>query len=171
MQRGDCQQNSLIWIPISESDYSIQIIKILITCRQQFPMDHLNWALLLLTRQRVVLPDNQWWMAIVVWPDLKQLFLLSYSFLAHIRWKLKLAFLFKMCPLSVVVVVIVVINFSLLQLLLQKHWTYFKQKKHEPIFRWRAFKFVTIEDQSFFQREMIKNYWKLFGIFQKSSSQ
>lgn len=67
LQRGDCQQNSLILIPISESDYLIQIIKILITCRQQFPMDHLNWALLLLTLQRVVLPDNQWWMAIVVW--------------------------------------------------------------------------------------------------------
>ena len=52
----------------------------------------------------------------------------THSFLAHLSWRLKWAFLIKICPLFlVIVVVIVVINFSHFHLLLQNHCANFKQ--------------------------------------------
>ena len=46
------------------------------------------------------------------------------SFLAHLSRRLKWAFLITICPLSFVVVVVVV-NYSHFLLLLQNHWTNF----------------------------------------------
>ena len=50
------------------------------------------------------------------------------SFLAHLSWRLKWAFLIKICPLSVVVVVV---NFSHFHLLLQNQWANFNQTWHK----------------------------------------
>ena len=53
-------------------------------------------------------------------------------FLANLSRRLKLAFLVKICPFSVVVVVVVVgVNFSHFHLLLQKHWANFNQTWHK----------------------------------------
>ena len=68
----------------------------------------------------------------------------SVSFLAHLSRRLKWAFLIKICPLSVVVVVVV--NFSHFHLLLQNHWANFNQTWHKAplgkgdssLFKWRA---------------------------------
>ena len=48
--------------------------------------------------------------------------------LAHLSWRFKWAFLIKICPLSIIgVVVRVIVNFSHIHLLLQNHWTNFNQ--------------------------------------------
>ena len=52
------------------------------------------------------------------------------SFLAHLSQWLKWAFLIKICPLSVIVVV-VVLNFSHFHLLLRNHWANFNQTWHK----------------------------------------
>ena len=36
--------------------------------------------------------------------------------------------------------------------------------------RWRGFKFVQMKGHALFKGEIIQNYWKFVGIFQKSSS-
>ena len=71
--------------------------------------------------------------------------LLQTHFLAHHSQRLKWAFLIKICPLTVVVVVVVV-NFSPFHLLLQNHWANFNQTWHKAslgdgdssLFKWRA---------------------------------
>ena len=68
----------------------------------------------------------------------------DYVFLAHLSRRLKWAFLIKICPLSVVVVVVV--NFSHFHLLLQNHWANFNQNWHKAslgkgdssLFKWRT---------------------------------
>ena len=57
-------------------------------------------------------------------------------FSAHLSRRLKWAFLIKICPLSVVVVDVVigvgvVVNFSHFHLLLQNHWANFNQTWHK----------------------------------------
>ena len=52
-------------------------------------------------------------------------------FSAHLSRRLKWAFLIKICPLSVVVVVVVFINFSHFRLLLQNHCAIFNQTCHK----------------------------------------
>ena len=49
------------------------------------------------------------------------------TFLAHLSWRFKWAFLIKICPLSIVVVV----NFSHFHLLLQNHLANFNQTWHK----------------------------------------
>ena len=64
------------------------------------------------------------------------------TFLAHLSRRLKWAFLIKICPLSVVVIV----NFSHFHLLLQNHWANFNQTWHKAslgegdssLFKWRT---------------------------------
>lgn len=63
------------------------------------------------------------------------------GFLAHLSRGLKWAFLIKICPVSVA---IVVVNFSHFYLL-QNHWDNFKQTWHKP--RWSAFKFVKMNSE------------------------
>ena len=53
--------------------------------------------------------------------------------LAHLSQRLKWAFLIKICPFSVVVVVYVAINL-LFHLLLQNHWAIFNQTCHKAPF-------------------------------------
>ena len=70
------------------------------------------------------------------------------TFLAHLSRRLRWDFLIQICPLSVVVVgvVVVVIKFSHFHLLFQKHWAKFKQTWHKAslgegessLFKWRA---------------------------------
>ena len=50
------------------------------------------------------------------------------SFLTHLSQMLRWAFLIKICPLSVIVVVV---NFSHFHLLLQNHWANFNQTWHK----------------------------------------
>ena len=61
--------------------------------------------------------------------------IIDLSNLAHLGWRLKWAFLIKICPLSVVVVgdlvgVVVVVNFSHFYLHLPNHWTNINQTWH-----------------------------------------
>ena len=75
--------------------------------------------------------------------------LLLKIFLAHLNRRLKWALLIKICPLSVVVVVGVVLNFSHFHLLLQNHSTNINQTWHKAsvserdssLFKWRALPF------------------------------
>ena len=68
------------------------------------------------------------------------------SFLAHLSWRLKWAYLIKFCPLSMFVIVVVVVNFSPFHLHLQKQWANFNQTWHKAsfgegelsLFKWRA---------------------------------
>ena len=61
------------------------------------------------------------------------------------------AFLIKICPMSVVVVVVVGANFSHFHLLLQNHWVNFKQTWHKAslgegdsgLFKWRGPPLIT----------------------------
>ena len=69
-------------------------------------------------------------------------------FLVLFSWRLKWAFLIKICLLSAVVIVvdIVIVNFSHIHFLLQNHWTNFIQTWHKAslgnedssLFKWRA---------------------------------
>ena len=57
------------------------------------------------------------------------------GFLAHLSQRLKWAFLIKICPYSVVVVVVVYVAINLLfHLLLQNHWAIFNQTCHKAPF-------------------------------------
>ena len=65
------------------------------------------------------------------------MFCFWFFFLAHLSRKHKWAVLIKICPLSVVVFVVVVVvlsnvNFFTFHLLLQKNWANFKQTWHKP---------------------------------------
>ena len=71
-------------------------------------------------------------------------------FLAHLSWRLKKTFLIKISPLSmVVVIIIVVVNFSHFHLLLQNHLANFNQTWHKAplgkgdssFFKWTALPF------------------------------
>ena len=66
------------------------------------------------------------------------------SFLAQLIQRLKWAFLIKICPLSVLVVLIVVVNFS-----------HFQPNLAQNILGWRGFKFVQIKGPASFQGEII----------------
>ena len=94
------------------------------------------------------------------------------DFLAHLSQRLKWAFLIKICQLSVVVVVVVnvvVVNFSHFHLLLQNHWANFNQTWHKAslgagdssLFKWRV---------SPFSKERLLQNWKHIIKFLKSSS-
>ena len=56
-------------------------------------------------------------------------------FLAHLSQRLKWAFLITICPLSVVVVVVAVVNFSHFHILLKNHWANFS--KHGTKYPWK----------------------------------
>ena len=75
---------------------------------------------------------------------------LYFNFLAHLSQRLKWAFLIKICLLSVVVfvVVVVVVNFSHFHLLLQNNLA-------QSILGWRGFKFVQMKGPTLFQGEII----------------
>ena len=65
------------------------------------------------------------------------------SFLAHLSQRLRWAFLIKICPLSVIVVdiVVVVVNFSHFHLLLQNHALgQFQPNLAQSIHGWKGFK-------------------------------
>ena len=53
------------------------------------------------------------------------------AFFAHLSWKLIWAFLIEICPLSIVVIVGVVVNFSLFPLLLKNQWANFNQTSYK----------------------------------------
>ena len=80
----------------------------------------------------------------------------------------KRAFLIKICPLSVVVVVVVVVNCSNLHLLLQNHWTNSNQTCHKSclddekssLFKWRAPPFSKGDSY-----EIAKIHWQNLNIF------
>ena len=58
----------------------------------------------------------------------KELFYKGKMFLAHLSWRLKWAFVIKICPLSVV---LVIVNFSHFHPLLQNHRANFNQTWHK----------------------------------------
>ena len=74
---------------------------------------------------------------------------INWQILAHLSRRLKQAFLIKICPLSVVVFVGVVVNFLHFYLLLQNHWANFNQTWHKAslgegdssLFKWRTISF------------------------------
>ena len=90
-----------------------------------------------------------WTIAISKLKVVKQV-IMNGAFLAHLNRRLKWAFLMKICPLSVVVIVVVfvfiVVNFSHFDLLLQNQWASFNQTWHKSslcegdssLFKWRA---------------------------------
>ena len=94
----------------------------------------------------------------------------SPTFSAHLSRRLKCAFPIKICPLSVVVVVfvVVVINFSHFHLLLQNHWANFNQTWHKAslsegdliLFKWRARPFPRGANY-----EIVKIHWRNLKIF------
>ena len=75
-----------------------------------------------------------WTIAISKLKVVKQV-IMNGAFLAHLNWRLKWAFLMKICPLSVVVIVVVfvfvVVNFSHFDLLFQNQWASFNQTWHK----------------------------------------
>ena len=99
-----------------------------------------------------------------------------YSFLAHMSRRLKWAFLIKICPLSVVVVGIVV-NFSHFHLLLQNHWVSFNQTWHNAsfgegnssLFKCRALPFSKGDNYEkgniLWRNFLLQNYWANFMIY------
>ena len=114
-----------------------------------------------------------WTIAISKLKVVKQV-IMNGAFLAHLNRRLKWAFLIKICPLSVVVIVVVfvfiVLNFSHFDLLLQNQWANFNQTWHELILMWRGFKFVQMKGHALFQVEIITELWKYIDKFKKSSS-
>ena len=74
------------------------------------------------------------------------LFFVSFSFLAHLSWKLKWAFLITCRLSSVFLSVRLSVNFSHFHLLLQNHWANYNQTWHKvslgcgdsSLFKWRA---------------------------------
>ena len=93
----------------------------------------------------------------------------NWVFLAHLSQKLKRAFLIKICPLSVVVVVVVgfivvvVVNFSHFHLLLQNHWVNFNQTWHKHLWV-KGIQVYSNEGPALFQGE-IKIHWQSLKIF------
>ena len=79
---------------------------------------------------------------------------MNITLLAHLSPRLKWAFLITICPLTVFVVVVV--NFSHFQLLLQNHWVNFNQTWHKAsLVGWRGFKFVQMKNCSSFEHTWI----------------
>ena len=76
-------------------------------------------------------------------------------FIAHLSRRLKWAFLIKICPLSVVVVVV---NFSHFHLLLKNHWANFNQTWHKVSLG--EGDSSLLKSAAYFQGEIITKYWK-----------
>lgn len=96
--------------------------------------------------------------------------------LAYQGQRLKWAYLIKICPLSVVVVcviVAIVVNFSHFHVLFKKHWAYFNQTLHKESLG-KGFHVCVNERSGLFQRvdncEWIKEGWGSFLKNQTVSS-
>ena len=79
-----------------------------------------------------------------------------------LSWRLKCAFLIKICPLFVVVVV--VLNFSHFHLLLQNHWANFKQTYHNASLG-EGDSSLLNEGPALFQGKIIVKYQKYIAKF------
>ena len=74
---------------------------------------------------------------------------ISYCIISSPTPKVQVSFLIEICPLSFVVVVVVVVNFSHFHLLLQNHWTNFNQtwpkaslgEGNSSLLKWREYVF------------------------------